>query len=373
MTHSQGATSRPTILVAAPVVAPPHGGLAAAAESIVESVSTFATVRLIARSEHPRVAADRRVLRKAKPGMGEFLRRQHFKLEVVREARAQDVAAVHALTWRVGAPVLPVLGGRVLVVHCLGAELLRVNRLSRMVRDRVFARADLILAISGYTAEVLQAETGRRAEVLHLGVHPPTDARTKIVRPGSRSRILSVARFVPRKGHLDLVRTVAKIRKGGCDCSLVIAGGMGPELPKVLALRDELHAQEWIRLEIDLSRDRIAELYAEADIFAMLTTSAPREFEGFGLVFVEAALAGVPIVAGTSGGSRDAVADGVSGFLVRSPEEAEAKLRLLCSDARLRREMGEGGRLFGRKFLHSEIDKRVAALYAGAWRRGRHE
>ena len=268
MTNSEGATGRPTGLLGAPAMAPPQGGLATAAESIVESLSTFATVRLRSRSERPVVASDRRLLRKDKSGLGEFLRRQHFKLEVIREARGQDVAAVHALTWRSGAPALPFLGRRVFVVHCLGAELLRVNRLSRAVRDRVFARADLILAISRYTAEVLQAETGRRAEVVHLAVHPPAHARPKIVRQGSRSRILSVARFVPRKGHLDLIHTVARMRRGGCDCSLVIAGGTGPELPKVTALRDELHAQDWIRLEVDVPRERIAELYAEADIFA---------------------------------------------------------------------------------------------------------
>jgi phosphatidylinositol alpha-1,6-mannosyltransferase len=71
------------------------------------------------------------------------------------------------------------------------------------------------------------------------------------------------------------------------------------------------------------------------------------EQEGFGIVFVEAAAAGVPQVAGDSGGAAEAVEDGVSGLVVRRPQDpvavADAMRRLLVDEA-LRQRMGAAAR-----------------------------
>jgi phosphatidylinositol alpha-1,6-mannosyltransferase len=61
------------------------------------------------------------------------------------------------------------------------------------------------------------------------------------------------------------------------------------------------------------------------------------EQEGFGIVFLEAAAAGVPSVAGESGGSAEAVVDGETGFVVRDPSDVDAVARaieqLICDPA----------------------------------------
>jgi len=71
------------------------------------------------------------------------------------------------------------------------------------------------------------------------------------------------------------------------------------------------------------------------------------EQEGFGIVFLEAAAAGVPQVAGASGGAGEAVEDGVTGVVVRRPTEAgdvaRAIARLLDDPVTARR-MGEAAR-----------------------------
>ena len=71
------------------------------------------------------------------------------------------------------------------------------------------------------------------------------------------------------------------------------------------------------------------------------------EQEGFGIVFLEAAAAGVPQVAGASGGAAEAVVDGVTGVLVRRPTEAGDVARAigdLLADPGLRARMGRAGR-----------------------------
>jgi phosphatidyl-myo-inositol dimannoside synthase len=70
------------------------------------------------------------------------------------------------------------------------------------------------------------------------------------------------------------------------------------------------------------------------------------EEEGFGVVFVEAASSGLPMVVGDSGGAAEAVKNGVSGYLVNgaSTEEIRGALGRLLGDGQLRRRMGEAAR-----------------------------
>jgi phosphatidylinositol alpha-1,6-mannosyltransferase len=92
-----------------------------------------------------------------------------------------------------------------------------------------------------------------------------------------------------------------------------------------------------------------ADLYGMADVFAMLCRDrwAGLEQEGFGIVFLEAAACGVPQVAGASGGSAEAVADGVTGTVVGDPTDVETVARAIdryLGDPDLRRRAGEAAR-----------------------------
>src|SRR5205085_9946557 len=97
-----------------------------------------------------------------------------------------------------------------------------------------------------------------------------------------------------------------------------------------------------VRLLGRVDDERLASLYACADVFAMLCRNrwGGLEQEGFGIVFLEAAACGVPQVAGDSGGASEAVVDGETGLVVRRPEcgvVAASTLALLLVDADLRR------------------------------------
>ena len=88
-------------------------------------------------------------------------------------------------------------------------------------------------------------------------------------------------------------------------------------------------------------------LYGCADVFAMACRSrwGGLEQEGFGIVFVEAAACGVPQVAGDSGGAAEAVDDGVTGLVVRRPDDAgevAAAFEALLDDDALRASMADG-------------------------------
>ena len=93
----------------------------------------------------------------------------------------------------------------------------------------------------------------------------------------------------------------------------------------------------------------LAELYGAADLFAMLCRRRwfGLEQEGFGIVFLEAAAAGVAQVAGASGGAAEAVEHGVAGLVVSDPGDAAAVAAALASlieDPDRRRRLGATAR-----------------------------
>jgi phosphatidylinositol alpha-1,6-mannosyltransferase len=110
-------------------------------------------------------------------------------------------------------------------------------------------------------------------------------------------------------------------------------------------------------------------LYASADVFA--TPCRDRwgglEAEGFGIVFLEAAAAGVPSVAGRSGGSHEAVVDGETGFVVESRvEDVRAAISVVLADDGLRERMGAAARARAvDQFSYDGLVARLAPIAAG--------
>jgi phosphatidyl-myo-inositol dimannoside synthase len=108
-------------------------------------------------------------------------------------------------------------------------------------------------------------------------------------------------------------------------------------------------------------------VYALCDVFTMPSRErlAECDVEGFGLVFLEAAACGKPIVAGRSGGSADAVEDEVTGLLV-DPQDSEglaSALYRLLSDRALAKRFGEKGRLrTASDFSWSRFAQRLEAI-----------
>jgi phosphatidylinositol alpha-1,6-mannosyltransferase len=118
--------------------------------------------------------------------------------------------------------------------------------------------------------------------------------------------------------------------------------------------------------------EALPSLYGCADVFAMLCRVrwGGLEQEGFGIVFVEAAAAGVAQVAGASGGAAEAVETGVSGFVSDPPTDVQqvtAALVELLRDAPLRDRMGAAARARAvREFRYDVLTERLAAALDAA-------
>jgi len=163
---------------------------------------------------------------------------------------------------------------------------------------------------------------------------------------GNRRFVLAMGRLVKRKGFDWLVRAFAEVAGEFPDVDLIIAGG-GNEFETIKRASDEAALGDRIRLlgRVD-DTQRIA-LLQGCELFAMPNRPLPGDMEGFGIVFLEAALFAKATIGGNNGGVPDAVADGETGLLVDTSSShqplAEA-LRRLLSDRDYTRKLGRQGR-----------------------------
>ncbi len=175
------------------------------------------------------------------------------------------------------------------------------------------------------TERFVPADPARRAASrLRLGL-PPL---------GRAPLIVATSRHVPRKGIDTLIDAAAILAPKYPGLTLAIAsqGRQTEALTRRAAVgRRESGDALDVRFLGRVDDATLVDLYATADLNATLcrTRWGGLEQEGFGIIFVEAASCGVPSIAGDSGGSGEAVEDGVTGALVPKPVDVCATVPVL--------------------------------------------
>ncbi|MFE6503858.1 glycosyltransferase family 4 protein [Kitasatospora sp. NPDC057738] len=222
---------------------------------------------------------------------------------------------------------------------------------ARGLLRRIGRSTDAVTFLGAYTRARIAPALGPDARLVRLvpGVDPSVfrPAGTTGV-PAAAPVVLCVARLVPRKGQDALIRALPAIRRAVPGTTLVLVG-RGPDEDRLRGLAGRLTEPGSVVFTGGLDHAGTAVHYAGADVFAMpcRTRRLGLEAEGLGIVFLEAAAAGLPVVAGRSGGAPDTVLDGVTGTVVdgRDPAEVAAALtRLLLAPAAERARMGAAGR-----------------------------
>lgn len=205
-------------------------------------------------------------------------------------------------------------------------------------RDNLrLARA--VLVPSAHTARILVTEYGADPTLITV-VPPGTDRpalETRLVDP---PLILSIGIQHPRKGHDVLLQALAGLTD--MPWSAVIAGTLwdpayGAEL---VALRDDLGLGERVRIAADVPASDLEDLWAAATVFALAT-----RYEGYGLVFDEALVRGLPIVSCRTGAVPETV-PGEAGVLVPpdDPDAFATALGMVLSDQARRQRMSDAAR-----------------------------
>lgn len=215
-------------------------------------------------------------------------------------------------------------------------------------------QADVITYIAEYTLARLKPAFGPGPEWVHLpsGVdidlfHPTADKAADKAYFGldpERPAVVCVSRYVPRKGQDQLLRVMPKLAKKHPGVQLLLVGrGM---YEKTLREMAAIYFPEAVFYEA-AGADELNRALGAADVFAMPARTRGRglDLEGLGIVYLEAQSAGVPVIAGDSGGAPEAVTP-ESAIVVNggSQEQLLDALDTVLSDAALRERMGAAGR-----------------------------
>jgi phosphatidylinositol alpha-1,6-mannosyltransferase len=261
-----------------------------------------------------------------------------------------------------------------LVLTFHGSEILKFARhpMRRWLARRLIHRATRVSTLSNYTQELLLSHFPEAADKIYLtpgalrsdfAVIPPKRERRK-----DKIVVLTVGRLHPRKGQLLSLQALQMLppevrsrieywivgaqSKGRYETTLRTAAAAYPDLV--------------VRFFGNLPDDELANVYDGADIFAMTSVNLDRSIEGFGLVYLEAAAHGLPVVAHDVGGVSEAVADGVTGLLVppNRPVQLAAAFEKLIHDPELRKKMGAAGREWAMRNCWKES---AEALFNPQW------
>ncbi len=219
--------------------------------------------------------------------------------------------------------------------------------------------ADAIIVVSRFTQNAVRSLLGNAAGAppIHLienGVDTtrfrPIGRRADLVaqyRLQHAPVFVSVCRLLEKKGIDQAIRAFAIVQRTHPDARYVIVGTGGYEA-RLKAIAGEAGVAGSVIFAGDVTEDDLVAHYCLGDVFVMPNRElANGDTEGFGLVFLEANSCGLPVIAGSDGGSRDAVQHGVNGLVVDGTSVnavAGAMLQLL-EDGDLRTRLTEGARL----------------------------
>lgn len=207
------------------------------------------------------------------------------------------------------------------LIHWLLWGLSRLERLNAR-------RAGLIITTSNYCADAIQRHYGvlrERIAVVPEGIDLTLwkGLNTSRREPAT---VLCVARQYPRKHVADLIDAWPLVRQRVPDARLVIIGD-GPEhdalQQRAFVQRDSIHLLGGVTSDV-----QVREWYARSTVFCL-----PSIQEGFGIVFLEAMAAGLPIVSTNSAAIPEVVPHGIVGTLVNPSDPsalAAALIDLLC-------------------------------------------
>jgi glycosyltransferase involved in cell wall biosynthesis len=241
----------------------------------------------------------------------------------------------------------------------------RVPRLRNATLGWKLRHAVQVIAVNDFGADYLRrhlpAEDAGRVQTVYVGI-PMELFRTHPPPPSPREgtlRLLSVARFVSKKGLDTLLDAAALLRRRGVTFTLRVFGD-GPLRSALEAQLTRLGLESLVALGGAISQERVAREMQACHAFVLPCRQDPSgDMDGIPTVFMEAMATGRPVVSCPVSGIPELVRDGETGLLV-PPNDAEAlasAIARLAMDDALRLRLGA----HGRKLVERQHDQRLNA------------
>jgi phosphatidylinositol alpha-1,6-mannosyltransferase len=242
----------------------------------------------------------------------------------------------------------------ILFLHGMDILMAQKSWRKRWLAKKIFLQAESLIANSHFTKQLIENFLSNVPQKPSISVIYPCPnlafevkkeeieiLRRKLGLSGKKV-ILTLGRVVERKGHKTVLQALPEIISHIPEVIYLIVGD-GPYLSQLTKLSKELNLQPFVRFIGQISDEEKPLYYALSDIFVMPSYQKGADVEGFGLVFLEAALFAKPGIGGKSGGIPEAILDGETGILVE-PQNAKTLARIiiqLLRDKNLQTRLGE--------------------------------
>jgi phosphatidyl-myo-inositol dimannoside synthase len=225
-------------------------------------------------------------------------------------------------------------------------------------------RYDKVICISRVAYEVC-AQRGISAQqsvIIYPGVEAPevsstqAESRTELSRYADRDwsgakLLLTVGRLIPRKGVFFFVDQVLPQLVQSDPTFVYVVVGVGPDFERISQAVERHRLQEQVYLAGYLPPDLLRQAYAACDLFVAPNVPQPHDVEGFGLMVLEAAAMGCPVLMSDLEGLRDTIPADCGAFFLPAgePDRWQAQIATLFKQPDRLIAAGAQARLFVRQ------------------------
>ncbi len=296
--------------------------------------------------------------------------RQRVKSLHIKKATTQhDVKAIYFDTWK----SLENLKGDFdipLIVWTHGNDVNDMGKRQGRIKAAL-TRADKIICVSSHTYNTVANILGsdEKLALIHPSPNPiqtPTaeeNANTEQAWQTTQPRLVSFCRLIDWKGIDHALKALPEVIQHYPEARFLI-GGEGDDKTRLEEIIRDLNLSQSIEFIGWVSETQKSAFLSSADIFLQPGRDVKGEKEGYGISYAEAALHGLPSIAGNAGGAPDAVVEGKTGFVVdaTNPQNISAAILKILSDPNLHKSMRENCTSYGKTCLWDHKINEILAL-----------
>lgn len=243
-----------------------------------------------------------------------------------------------------------------------------INPIIGFIQGVCYKMANKIIVVSNYTNQrVLELINLKNTIVINNGVSSGlfNYGRSEVVKDSFT--VLGVGGLVTRKGfHLSL-EVINIVRDEILNLKYKIVAGNKTEsyYQELIKIIKKYELQDIVSIDVGISDQDLICAYKGADIFMLTPISSKYDFEGFGLVYLEAGAFGLPVIGTFGNGGEDAILNGETGFLVEPDniKEIAKKLVSLYKDKELYRSMSNKSLNHSREMIWDRVVEKYLKVY----------
>jgi phosphatidyl-myo-inositol dimannoside synthase len=238
-----------------------------------------------------------------------------------------------------------------IIMHGMDYSFSQKSKRKMLLVRKILKRSDKIICSNSYLVNEVKKYFKDKVFLFNPGVGATVESQQNILDElknkydlENKFLLLTVGRLVERKGFTKVINLMPQLIKIIPNLVYIIVGN-GPICEKLSGQIKSLNLKNVIMINDADDEARNAWLNL-SDVFIMVSKDIRGDYEGFGIVYLEANLAGKPVIAGDSGGVRDAVIDNETGLLVDpgNDEMIINAIQKLFLDKNLREKIGQNGK-----------------------------